>query len=123
MDIIAKIPFSCCIVTGDGSTSTIFKAERKQGHIDKRMIAPDKHISSKFRYKTLFITRSPSSLSIRSSNSASRNNAHASKTIDLKRAPEYFKEELRNEIEALKSLDHSNMIRANETCEKRMIYH
>jgi len=101
---------------GDGSISTICKVERKQRYRYKK-ITPEKQNSSKFRDKILSFTSSPASS--RSINNSVRNTTYALKTIDLKRVPEYFIEELKNEIEVLKTLDHPNIIRAYETYEKK----
>ena len=90
---------------------------RKQRYLNRR-VAPEKHCN-RFRFKNKLLTISISSSPRHNPYSESNNSIYALKTIDLKRVPEYFKEELKNEIEVLKTLDHPNIIRAYETYEKK----
>ena len=99
---------------GDGSISTITKIERKQRFPSKR-VAPEKH---NFRIKNTIISIKIGT-NHTNNDSPTNKNIYALKTIDLKRVPEYLTEELKNEIEVLKTLDHPNIIRAYETYEKK----
>ena len=97
-------------ITGDGSISTINKVEKKKNLTNR--VAPEKQ--STFRFKKL-----STKIGGNERTSNPNKNFYALKTINLKRVPDYFKEELRNEIEVLKTLDHPNIIRAYETFEKK----
>lgn len=49
-------------------------------------------------------------------------NVYALKSIQLDRVKPMFVEELRNEIEILKSTDHPNIVKAHEVIRRRRIY-
>ena len=95
---------------GDGSISTIYRVARK-GRKGATNGNGNNENSSSLIKKLLMICPSYD-------NEETPKICYAMKQIDLKRVPQFFIEELKNEIEILKTLDHPNIIRAYETYEK-----
>ena len=89
---------------GDGSIGTIYKVARK----DRGKVGSNEKKNLSWMKGLLMMCPGCNNADIPKV-------CYAMKQIDLKRVPPSFVEELKNEIEILKTLDHPNIIRAYET--------